>query len=61
MFTTAADAKHSIIEAIEAGDATRDEFDIDQIFEAAFEWDGRGFSQVVDTDGFWAAVEAAAK
>ena len=50
MFTTADDAKAVIIESIENGAATRDEFDIDQIFDATFEWDGRGFSQVVGVE-----------
>lgn len=60
MFTTADDAKAVIIESIENGAATRDEFDIDKIFDATFEWDGRGFSQVVGVEDFWLAVEQAA-
>lgn len=59
MYTTAADAKNMIIEVIESGAATSEEFDIDQIFDTTFEWDGKGFSQIVDADGFWAAVEKA--
>jgi hypothetical protein len=61
-YTTADDAKDSIIAAIEAGDATRDDFDIDAIFETVFDYsaDLQAFVQVVDVDGFWAAVAEAA-
>lgn len=63
MFTTADDAKAYIATAIEAGDASREEFDIDAIFDAAFEYSTelQMFVQTVDEDGFWAAVQDAAK
>ena len=54
--------EREIITAIEAGDATRDEFDIDaiadEVIEQVISETGRVTYQItVDTDAFWAAVE----
>ena len=48
-----------ITQAIESGAATADEYDIDQIFDAVFEYDGKGFTQVVDQETFWSEIEKA--
>ncbi|WP_026821113.1 hypothetical protein [Arthrobacter castelli] len=63
MFTTADDAKAHIIAVIESGDATRDEFDIEAIFTACYEYSTelQKFVPTVDGDEFWAAVEQAAR
>ena len=46
-----------IVECIEAGDATRAEFDIEAIADAVLsDWD-RGYIITADTEEFWAAVE----
>lgn len=63
MYTTRDDALEMVVAAIEAGDATRDEYDLDQIADKCFEYSAKlgGYVQVVDESGFWAAVEEAAK
>lgn len=58
MFTTKQDAIAQVITPA-LGDYA-DDFDIDQIFDATFEYDGKGFTQIVDQDTFWAEVEKAA-
>lgn len=53
-----------IIPAVEAGHvASREDFDLDAIFDATFRYDEaeQAFVQVGDVDDFWAAVEKAAK
>ena len=45
-----------IIEAIEAGDATREEYDIDAIADAVLGDYEDGFALKVDTDEFWEIV-----
>jgi hypothetical protein len=60
-FTTRTEAIDSIIETIEAGDATRDEFDIDAIADDVIETIGEGvdyrFHVTDDDNAFWASVE----
>jgi hypothetical protein len=59
-FTTRNEAIDSIIETIEAGDATRDEFDIDAIADDVITTTGEGVDyrfHVTDDDAFWASVE----
>ena len=56
------EATDAIITAIEAGDATRNEFDIDAIADEIIEQVTTETGQVTyqvtdDTDAFWAAVE----
>ena len=58
-YTTDQEAKAMITQAIESGAATADEYDIDQIFDAVFEYDGKGFTQVVDQETFWSEIEKA--
>lgn len=73
-YSTDSDAKAAIIEAIEAGGAAKsDEYDIDAIFEAAYEYitdtddqgnqllNTAGFVQVVDDEAFWGIVAENAK
>lgn len=58
--TTAQDVRAEISEAL--GEYA-DQHDIDQIADACYEYSpetGR-FEQIVDTDGFWVAVEQAAR
>lgn len=67
-FTTREDAKDDIVTAIEAGDASATEYDIDAISYEVYEWkidhdtDGNellntgGFEQVVDDEQFWQIV-----
>ena len=64
-YTTRDDAIEAIIAAIEAsGEATRDEFDIDQIADAVISTTGEGVSYrfhiTDDHDDFWSAVADAA-
>lgn len=61
-YSTRNEATDAIITAIEAGDATRDEFDIDAIADEIIEQVTTETGQVTyqvtaDTDAFWAAVE----
>ena len=51
----------AIIEPIEAGDATAEEFDVDQIFSECFEWDGAGYVQTASVEDFWASVQRNAR
>jgi len=60
MYTTDQEAKAMITQAIESGAATADEYDIDQIFDAVFEYDGKVYSQVVDQETVWLEVERGA-
>lgn len=67
-FTTREDAKNDIVTAIEDGDASATEYDIDAISYEVYEWktdhdtDGNellntgGFEQVVDDEQFWQIV-----
>ena len=52
-------AEQAVIEAIENGDATAEDFDIAGIAGEAYEYSPglQQFVQVVDTEGFWAIVE----
>ena len=59
MYTTNHEAKAMITQAIESCAATAEEYDIDQIFDAVFEYDGKGFTQVVDQETFWSEIEKA--
>ncbi|MFR1472694.1 MAG: hypothetical protein ACLS2Z_05315 [Actinomyces urogenitalis] len=61
-YSTRNEATDAIITAIEAGDATRNEFDIDAIADEIIEQVTTETGQVTyqvtdDTDAFWAAVE----
>lgn len=71
-FSTRNEARESIATAIEAGDASRDEYDLDAICDQTVQWradvdeagvqHGNGwFEQTVDADQFWTVVEAHAK
>lgn len=57
-FTTRHDAIGYVAQAIENGDATAEEFDIDAIVDKcfAFDVDAQVFVLTVDTDAFWEAV-----
>lgn len=62
VFTTKSDVIDEIVTCIEAGGAARaDQFDLDRIVDTAYEYSaGRGgYVPSTDTDGFWAAVQAA--
>ncbi len=61
-YSTRNEATDAIVTAIEAGDATRNEFDIDAIADEIIEQVTTETGQVTyqvtdDTDAFWAAVE----
>ncbi|MGQ7788909.1 hypothetical protein [Nesterenkonia sp. K-15-9-6] len=64
MHATRADVITHITQAIEAAGSPVDdaaaEYDLDGIADATFEYSAelQGFVQTVDTEGFWAAVEA---
>lgn len=64
-YTTRDEAiKFEIIAAIEAGDATADEYDIEAIAEAVLTTEGEGthYRWMLDEDAdFWAAVAANAR
>lgn len=63
-YSTRDEAVRSIIEAIEAGAARADEFDVEAIADEVLSWghNTRGeFVATIDEDGFWAAVEANAR
>jgi predicted Zn-ribbon and HTH transcriptional regulator len=50
-----------IVEPIEAGEATADQYDIDAIADAVLGDYEQGFACIVDHDEFWIAVERYAK
>ena len=58
--TTSADAADMVVEAIEAGDASASEYDVDQIVRDAFDYDvdAQALVQTVDEDDFWDVVAA---
>ena len=61
-YASADDAKATIVEAIEAGGAaTREEYDLDAVFAAVYQWDThhQAYYQAGDTDALWSAVQAA--
>lgn len=57
-FTTRRDAIGYVAQAIENGDATAEEFDIDAIVDKCFTFDvdAQVFTLTVDTEAFWGAV-----
>lgn len=57
IFTTDADAKAFIIDTLETSEGS---YDVDAIYDAAFEYDAErgGIVQAVDEDGFWTIVLA---
>ncbi|MDP9903239.1 hypothetical protein [Arthrobacter bambusae] len=67
MYVSKTDAiEQVIVPAIEANGAevaSRDEYDLDVIFDATFEYSPElgGYVSIADHDEFWAAVQAAAK
>lgn len=62
MYTTKEDAAEMVGQAIDAGTASREDYDIDRITDQCFEYSPEmgGYVQVVDEPGFWAAVEECA-
>ena len=59
-FPTSSEAAANVIEAIEGGCVSHDEFDIDQIVADCFAYDPevRGLIQIADEGEFWESVEA---
>ena len=61
-YTTRNEAiEREIIEPIEAGEATRDEYDIDAIAGAVLGTYAEGYALTVDADEFWEIVARHAK